>query len=503
MRHKSCTTDHIPMCIRARHFSLMAALSCCALLPLAEIARGETPAPPAEVAEGMAGATSEISPTETAKESGLAAHASEFVNDPDIAVNAEIDADPADSTDGERESDNIKSDAKRERTPPGKTAQPDEPVTATAAAGEPLEPHPRDSRPGKDTAIDFATAGNALREQAARYRALTSHWQAVAPGAPLKPGDRGPRVAQLRKLLQQYGDYTGQPGPLTAGDDDHQRFDAGLQLAVESYQRRHGMDVTGRVDRATLKELARPPQELARQLELNAERWDKLPAAPGNRYILVNVPDYQLQLISQRKVVLSMKTVVGKSSKRTPEMTTQVVSVVFNPTWTVPRSILLTDLLPKARNNPEAMHKRGYRVVKYGTNTTTPISEQSIESAASGKATLRQISGPGNTLGRVKFVIPNKQAIFLHDTQAQSLFEHRHRAFSHGCIRLQQPEELAYALLTSQGWDRTQVAQATTGDESLTIKVENPPRLFITYLTAWVDALGKVQFRPDIYHRDR
>ncbi|MBN8430106.1 L,D-transpeptidase family protein [Microbulbifer salipaludis] len=356
---------------------------------------------------------------------------------------------------------------------------------------------------GADSAVDFATAGKILREQAARYRAFAGKWQPIDPGAPLRAGDQGPRVAQLRQLLQLFGDYTGQPGPITAPVLNPNRFDAGLQLAVESYQRRHGIPVSGIVGRATLKELARTPEELAQRLEVNAERWDKLPDNPGKRYILVNVPDYQLQLIEQQRVVLSMKTVVGKSSKRTPDLNTKVVSVVFNPTWTVPRSILLTDLLPKARNNPEAMHKRGYRVVRYGTNTTTPISDESIKSAASGKATLRQISGPGNTLGRVKFVIPNKQAIFLHDTQAQSLFEQHHRAYSHGCIRLEQPEELAYALLGPQGWDRTRVAQSTTGDESVTIKVEEPPKLFITYLTAWVDGLGKVQFRPDVYHRDK
>ncbi|GAB2509933.1 L,D-transpeptidase family protein [Microbulbifer agarilyticus] len=352
-------------------------------------------------------------------------------------------------------------------------------------------------------AIDFASAGNALREKALRYRALAQHWQPIDAGTALHAGDQGPRVAQLRAILKLYGDYQGPLGPLASTTSVEDRFDASLQRAVESYQRRHGIEVTGTANRATLAALSRPPQELAEILEINAARWDKLPAKPGNRYIFVNVPDYQLQLIDDQQVVLSMKTVVGKSSKRTPDLTTRVVSVVFNPTWTVPRSILLTDLLPKARNFPEAMHKRGYRVIRYGTNTTTPISAKSIESAARGKATLRQIAGAGNTLGRVKFVIPNKQAIYLHDTQAQSLFEQRHRAFSHGCIRLQQPEELAYALLGKQGWDRTRVAQATTGDESVTIKVKKPPKLFITYLTAWVDHLGQVQFRPDIYHRDR
>lgn len=442
MRCKSINKRHCPQLVTARQLSVVVALSYCALLPLTGY--GEDPQAPVAQLEQLAERTTDV-----------------FAND---------------STD----------------TP---EAVPSNGLTETITAESP--PFDRDS------AIDFATAGNALREQAARYRGLAQHWRAIDPGAPLNPGELGPRVAQLRQLLTQYGDYKGYPGPLKTAAEQLQRFDIGLQLAVESYQHRHGLEVTGRADEATLQQLERPPQELARLLELNAERWDKLPAKPGARYILVNVPAYQLQLIDQHKVILSMKTVVGKTTKRTPEMTTRLVSVVFNPTWTVPRSILLTDLLPKARNNPEAMHKRGYRVVKYGTNTTTPINEASIKSAARGKATLRQISGPGNSLGRVKFVIPNKQAIFLHDTQAQSLFEHRHRAYSHGCIRLHQPEELAYVLLGPQGWDRIRVAQATTGDESVTVKVAKPPKLFITYLTAWVDPLGKVHFRPDIYRRDQ
>ncbi|WGL15952.1 L,D-transpeptidase family protein [Microbulbifer bruguierae] len=396
-----------------------------------------------------------------------------------------------------------KPDNETAQTTPEKPTEPPEKASEEPVQGTPENAaahEPKSHVPGE--AIDFATAGDALRAQADHYRLLAQQWHPIEEGSPMRPGDQGPRVAQLRNLLQQYGDYSGPLGPVIPISNNPQQFGAALQLAVESYQRRHGMEVSGYADRATLRELARPPLELARLLELNAKRWDKLPSDPGERYVFINVPDYQLQLIDQRRVILSMKTVVGRSSKRTPEMTTKLTSVVFNPTWTVPRSILLTDLLPKARNNPEAMHKRGYRVVKYGSNTTTPISDDSIESAARGKATLRQISGPGNTLGRVKFVIPNKQAIYLHDTQAQSLFEHRHRAYSHGCIRLQQPEELAYALLSDQGWDRTRVAQATTGDESITIKVNKPPKLFIAYLTAWVDSMGRVQFRPDIYHRD-
>lgn len=352
-------------------------------------------------------------------------------------------------------------------------------------------------------AVDPATAGADLRAAAERYRRLADDWQPPTAGEALKAGDRGQRVGQLRRLLHLLGDYRGLPGPVGGKVQNPQLFGGGLQRAVENYQRRHGLEPSGIAGPRTLAELAVAPAERARRLELNADRWDKLKIPESGRYILVNIPDYRLQLIDRGLVTLDMKTVVGKTSSHTPSMRSRITNIVFNPTWTVPRSILLTELLPKARNNPQAMHNRGYRVVNYSSGDTTRISPEGISRAAHGSATLRQVSGPGNSLGRLKFVIPNKQSIFLHDTQAQSLFDFRQRAFSHGCIRLEQPEELAYALLGRQGWDRTRVARATVGDESVNIRVEEPPRLFITYLTAWVDERGRAQFRPDIYHRDR
>ncbi|WP_323846626.1 L,D-transpeptidase family protein [Microbulbifer magnicolonia] len=354
----------------------------------------------------------------------------------------------------------------------------------------------------EERALDPAGAGAQLRSMAAHYRELAKDWQPLSEGGTLQAGDRSERVVQLRRLLERYGDFRGLPGPLSAGNGDPLRFGSALQRAVENFQRRHGLEANGIVGAETLMALAVPPAERARQLELNAARWDKLSPPGKERYVLVNVPDYRLQLVEDGAVTLSMKTVVGKTSSRTPTLRSRITNIVFNPTWTVPRSILLTELLPKARNNPEAMHRRGYRLVNYGGGDVFPISEDGLSRAAEGDATLRQVSGPGNSLGRVKFVIPNRQAIFLHDTQAQSLFGLRERAFSHGCIRLERPEELAYALLHRQGWDRTRIAQATTGDETLNIKVDRPPRLYITYFTAWVDSAGRPHFRRDIYHHD-
>ncbi|MEX2961744.1 murein L,D-transpeptidase [Microbulbifer sp. TYP-18] len=354
-----------------------------------------------------------------------------------------------------------------------------------------------------EAAINPARAGAQLRTQAQRYHRLSVSWQPLSQGPPLKPGDYGPRVRQLYRIMQLYGDHQGLPGPLQNSTGlDLQRFDGSLQRALEHYQWRHGLEPTGWLDRYTRRELAVPPRTRARQLEVNADRWEKLSLPKERPYVLVNVPAYQLQLVEKGRVVLRMKTVVGKTSTRTPELRTRITNIVFNPTWTVPRNILLTELLPKARNNPGAMHRRGYRVISYGGGNTVPITEDSLSRAAAGQATLRQMGGPENSLGRVKFIVPNNQAIFLHDTQAQSLFERRQRAFSHGCVRLKEPEELAYALLRRQGWDRVSVARATAAGERVNIRVERPPRLVITYITAWVDNSGQVQFRRDIYHRD-
>ncbi|WP_444911660.1 L,D-transpeptidase family protein [Microbulbifer sp. PAAF003] len=354
-----------------------------------------------------------------------------------------------------------------------------------------------------DVIIEPISSTQQLRDTAQAYRVLAKNWRPIAQGKTLQPGDKGPRVLQLRNLLAIYKDYHGQPGPLSAPQKDPRRFDSALQAAVERFQERHGLNVTGIADEDTLAALAVSPIERAQQMELNASRWEKLKLPEDDRYVIVNVPDYRLQLIEDGSVALDMKTVVGKSSTRTPDMRTRITNIVFSPTWTVPRSILVTELLPKARHNPTAMHKRGYRVVQYRSGKSSPITEETIAKAAGGHATLRQLSGPENTLGKVKFVIPNKQAIFLHDTQAQSLFKLRQRALSHGCVRLQAPEELAYFLLRDQGWDRTRVAQAANGHDALNVKVKGSPRIYIVYMTAWIDRDGRPQFRPDIYHRDK
>ncbi|GAA5443085.1 hypothetical protein Misp06_01261 [Microbulbifer sp. NBRC 101763] len=355
----------------------------------------------------------------------------------------------------------------------------------------------------ESVALNPVNISNQLRSEANHYREIAKRWRPINEGGPLQAGDKDLRVLQLRKLLELYGDYRGQPGPASAPQKDHLRFDSALQSALENFQRRHGLPATGVADNETLSALSVSPVERARQMTLNADRWDQLSLPEDGRYILVNIPSYRLQLVENGQVKLDMKTVVGKSSTRTPNMHSRITSVVFNPTWTVPRSILITELLPKARHNPAAMHRRGYRVVQYRSGATSPITDESLARAAGGHATLRQVSGPDNTLGKVKFVIPNKQAIFLHDTQAQSLFSEQQRAFSHGCVRLQQPEELAYSLLESQGWDRTRVAQATTGSEVLNVPIKPAPRLFIVYMTAWIDTHGRPQFRQDIYHRDK
>ena len=198
-----------------------------------------------------------------------------------------------------------------------------------------------------------------------------------------------------------------------------------------------------------------------------------------------------------------MRVVVGKAKHQTPQLSTRLTRVVFNPTWTVPRNIAVRELLPKGYGTLSA---GGYRLVN-NRGKSVPFSGANLRALRLGSVALQQRGGEGNALGRLKFVIPNQQAIFLHDTQKKNLFARSQRAFSHGCVRLEQPHELARIVLAQQGrpgkWDETRLARYTTGSRTRSVALDQPIPVHIVYWTAWVDDEGQLNFRPDIYQRDQ
>ena len=223
-----------------------------------------------------------------------------------------------------------------------------------------------------------------------------------------------------------------------------------------------------------------------RQIEINLERWRWLPRDLGKRYIMVNVPNYDLKVVENERTVLTMRVVVGKPYLRTPVFNSEMTYLVINPYWNVPPSIAEKELLPILRRDPSYLARHDMEIV-----------------ARKGKFLLRQRPGIKNPLGTVKFMFPNRFNVYLHDTSQRGLFARRERVFSHGCIRIEKPTELLeYVLGPNSRWNRNTLRTLNRERERI-VSLPQPIPVHIMYWTAWVDDDGKVQFRKDIYGRDR
>lgn len=373
----------------------------------------------------------------------------------------------------------------------------------------------------------------ALRHALARYRALGSAggWPALADGPALKPGMVDARVALLRQQLQARGDLVvaqnrEPPAPvmprsdLTAASltaepleppslttDAALYFDPVLQLAVERFQHRHGLDVDGIVGRATRAALNVPVQDRIDQIILNMERWRWMPRDLGASHVVVNMAGFELDLIEDRRPALSMRVVVGKPYQSTPVFSNNITYLEFNPYWNIPHSIAAKELLPLIQQDPGYLTDRGIRVFTSWAADAAELDPWAIDwwaiTPGSFPFRLRQDPGHDNPLGRVKFMLPNKFAVYLHDTSSPSLFQRTVRTFSHGCIRVEKPAELAAHLLRhNPGWDLAQVQSTMTSGTRRIVTLKRPVPVHLIYATAWSDDDGTIQFRNDIYGRD-
>ncbi|HEY4596621.1 MAG TPA: L,D-transpeptidase family protein, partial [Thermoanaerobaculia bacterium] len=324
----------------------------------------------------------------------------------------------------------------------------------------------------------------ALKAALAQYRALAARggWPAVPEGPPLKPGDRGERVAALRARLEASGDLAPDASPAEARD----LFDAPLQAALVKFQDRHGLDPDGKMGKGTLAALDVPAEQRVRQIEINLDRWRWLPrdlGDPGERYIMVNIAGFHLDVMDGGKSVLAMKVVAGKPTTRTPMFSGRMTNVVLNPYWNVPPDIARKEVLPRIAREPGYAEKEGLEV--QGTE-------------------VRQKPGPQNSLGRVKFLFPNRFNVYLHDTPARALFSRTVRSFSHGCIRIEKPVELAeYLLQDDPRWTPEKIAATIAKGREAWITIPRPLPVHLVYWTAWVDDAGTVQLRDDLYGRDK
>ncbi len=320
-------------------------------------------------------------------------------------------------------------------------------------------------------------------------------WGAPVRAGKLEPGDSGPQVIALRDRLIRMG-YMDRSA--AAG------YDAALQQAVQRFQRQHGLAEDGVAGDNTLAAINTQARTRLQQVivGLERERWLNKPL--GARHILVNQADFHGYVVDDGKVSFETRVVVGRtrSDLRTPEFSDVMEHMVINPTWNVPRSIATQEYLPQLKQNPNAVghlrliDARG-RVVNRQNVDFTQFNERNFP------FDMKQPPSPSNALGLVKFMFPNRYNIYLHDTPQKSLFGRNVRAFSHGCVRVQRPFELAYHLLAPQTPDPKGVFhRALDSGRETQIDLQSPVPVHLTYRTAWVDPKGGVNYRADIYGRD-
>lgn len=278
---------------------------------------------------------------------------------------------------------------------------------------------------------------------------------------PIDPGQPYAGVSRLVQFLRLVGDLP-QDAALPA---DSQTYAGPLVEAVEHFQRRHGLDADGRFGPATIKQLNVPLQDRVVQLQLTLERWRWLPAEFSAPPIIVNIPDFRLRALDENnKVIMDMRVVVGKAMRtQTPVFTREMTYVVLRPYWNVPPSILRGEIVPAIQRDRGYIARKNYEVTTHAGKVVTSgeISDDVLAQLRAGKLAVRQKPGPTNALGLVKLIFPNEFNVYLHSTPSPDLFSRSRRDFSHGCIRVEKPAELAaWALRNNPGWTLEKVQQA-------------------------------------------
>jgi murein L,D-transpeptidase YcbB/YkuD len=342
-----------------------------------------------------------------------------------------------------------------------------------------------------------------LQNTLMQYRDLSRNggWPGILPGPNLRKGDRSDRVKLLRERLA----FTG--GPDLSVAEDSSLFDEMVETAVRRFQRRHGLEEDGIVGRETLAAMNIPVEERVRQIELNMERWRWVPHDMGDLYILVNIPDFRMRIVEKNEIAMDMRIIVGKDYTATPVFSGALKYLELNPYWNIPQKIAVEEILPKIRTEPEYLAKQNIKVFQSWREGAMEIDPETIDwNSVTEKGfafKLRQEPGPLNPLGRMKFIFPNKFAVYLHDTPTRALFNNSARGFSHGCIRVEKSLDLAAYLLRDnpRQTPETILARIESGAQEA-IFLRRPIPVHILYWTAWVDDEGTVQFRKDIYGRD-
>lgn len=341
-----------------------------------------------------------------------------------------------------------------------------------------------------------------LKDALNRYRDLEGTSLRQLPGGTsIEPGERSDRIGALRVRLAVALDLGDAPPP----EGDEALYDATLVEAVKKFQRRWGLVEDGVVGGATREALNEEPEELARQIAVNMERWRWLPNDLGERHALVNIAAFSIEVKERGETVLSMRVVVGRPYRQTPVFSSRITHLVLNPSWTVPETIAKEDVLPAVRKNVSYLEEKHLRVLDGWSQDAPEVDPRSIHwnSVSPQRYRFRQDPGPWNALGRIKFLLPNSNDIYLHDTPERSLFGKASRVFSSGCIRLEKPLDLMkYLVAHDTRLKLPEVEEVLASGKETILRLSDPLPIHILYWTAWVDDSGALNFRKDIYLRD-
>jgi murein L,D-transpeptidase YcbB/YkuD len=296
----------------------------------------------------------------------------------------------------------------------------------------------------------------------------------------IKKGTPSSTIALIKRRLQLTGDM--------AGSDTSNNFNDSLVTAVRNYQQHNGMRPTGIITDTLIRSLNVPVDKRIQQIIINLSRMQWMPATADANYLSINIPDFMLKAYENNAKVFEMPVAVGKEGTNTTMFNGNIDQVVFSPYWNIPASIVRNEILPKIKSDPNYLQSKHMEIV--GKNDTLP--------------TIRQLPGEENPLGKVKFLFPNRYDIYLHDTNVKEIFKKAVRAVSHGCIRLADAEKLAnYILRNNSAWTPQKIHAAMNSGKQQYVKVDPAMPVMITYLTAWVDETGQLNFRDDVYNNDK
>ena len=341
-----------------------------------------------------------------------------------------------------------------------------------------------------------------LKQALAKYREIEAAggWPLFPDGPSIEAGTSDPRVPILRQQLTVIGDYDGPHSDGTV-------YDEALVEAVKRFQSRHGLPQTGLVGSQTMAALSVPVEDRIDQLRINMERGRWVLHEVPETFLVVNIAAFEVYFMRNGELTWRSRAQVGRTYRKTPVFKEELRYLDINPTWTVPRTIFERDILPKVKEDPSYLQTRGLRVLdRNGDEVDAASLDWSrYNNAASFPYLLRQDPGPANALGRIKFMFPNKYAVYLHDTPSRNLFERSERAFSSGCVRIENPFELAELLLDDpDNWSMEQLLAVKDSRETKSIFLKEQIPVLLLYWTAYSApaSAGALHFRQDIYERD-